>query len=87
MGPILGSLLATGLYRLLKVLEYQTVNPGQDDAGDVPNDMERIAGKSSNRPQTGDSVPSSDLHKFGSTASGDKAGTSYARGPSVEAGH
>ncbi len=33
IGPLLGSLLATGFYKLVKLLEYETVNPGQDDAG------------------------------------------------------
>ncbi|KAE8352302.1 aquaporin-like protein [Aspergillus coremiiformis] len=30
VGPLLGSLLACGFFRLLSMLEYQTVNPGQD---------------------------------------------------------
>ena len=30
MGPILGSLLAVLFYRLIKTLEYETANPGQD---------------------------------------------------------
>lgn len=30
VGPFLGSLLAAGLYRLLKILVYETANPGQD---------------------------------------------------------
>jgi len=30
LGPVLGSLLAVGFYRLLKVLEYSTANPAQD---------------------------------------------------------
>lgn len=33
IGPILGSLMATGFYILIKALEYETVNPGQDDDG------------------------------------------------------
>ena len=35
-GPLLGSLLATGFYVLIKALEYETVNPGQDEPGDAP---------------------------------------------------
>ena len=35
-GPLLGSLLATGFYVLIKALEYETVNPGQDESGDAP---------------------------------------------------
>ena len=30
VGPILGSLLASGFYKFIKALEYETVNPGQD---------------------------------------------------------
>ena len=30
MGPILGALLAAGFYKFIKVLEYETANPGQD---------------------------------------------------------
>ncbi|KAF2209466.1 hypothetical protein CERZMDRAFT_27091, partial [Cercospora zeae-maydis SCOH1-5] len=30
LGPALGSLLAVGFYRFVKVLEYETANPGQD---------------------------------------------------------
>ncbi|KAI9740082.1 MAG: hypothetical protein M1818_004833 [Claussenomyces sp. TS43310] len=30
VGPILGSLLASGFYKFIKMLEYETVNPGQD---------------------------------------------------------
>ena len=30
LGPFLGSLLAVGFYRFIKVLEYETANPGQD---------------------------------------------------------
>jgi aquaporin related protein len=29
-GPIMGTLLAFGVYRIVKIVEYQTVNPGQD---------------------------------------------------------
>ncbi|KAK5109577.1 hypothetical protein LTR62_006928 [Meristemomyces frigidus] len=30
LGPTLGSLLSVGFYRFIKVLEYETANPGQD---------------------------------------------------------
>ncbi|KAF5002866.1 hypothetical protein FGRMN_27 [Fusarium graminum] len=36
LGPFMGSFLAFGCYKILKVLEYQTANPGQDD-----DDLER----------------------------------------------
>lgn len=32
VGPILGSLLASGFYKFIKMLEYETANPGQDRA-------------------------------------------------------
>lgn len=31
VGPVLGAVLAVGVYRLVKVLEYETANPGQDN--------------------------------------------------------
>lgn len=30
LGPLMGSLLATGFYKLFKVMSYETINPGQD---------------------------------------------------------
>lgn len=33
LGPVLGSLLATAFYKIIKFLEYETVNPGQDGNG------------------------------------------------------
>jgi methyl coenzyme M reductase beta subunit len=33
VGPLLGSLLAAVFYRLVKILEYETANPGQDFNG------------------------------------------------------
>jgi aquaporin related protein len=30
LGPILGSVLASGFYKFIKMLEYETANPGQD---------------------------------------------------------
>ncbi|KAI0130551.1 aquaporin [Xylariales sp. AK1849] len=35
VGPILGSLVATGFYLLVKALEYETVNPEQDTDGET----------------------------------------------------
>lgn len=29
-GPLMGTLLAFGVYKIIKMVEYQTVNPGQD---------------------------------------------------------
>jgi hypothetical protein len=36
VGPFLGSVLAVGFYQLMKILEYEMANPGQD--GDAEND-------------------------------------------------
>lgn len=33
VGPILGAIIAAGLYHLLKAMGYETANPGQDDDG------------------------------------------------------
>ena len=30
LGPLLGSLLASGFYKFMKMIEYETANPGQD---------------------------------------------------------
>ncbi|KAL8853392.1 MAG: hypothetical protein Q9221_001709 [Calogaya cf. arnoldii] len=30
LGPVFGALLASGLYKFIKILEYETANPGQD---------------------------------------------------------
>jgi aquaporin related protein len=30
LGPVLGSVIAAGFYKLIKILEYETANPGQD---------------------------------------------------------
>ena len=35
LGPILGALLASAFYMLIKALEYETVNPGQDGPDEV----------------------------------------------------
>ncbi|TWU70573.1 hypothetical protein ED733_001327, partial [Metarhizium rileyi] len=41
VGPLMGSLLAYAVYAILKWLEYQSANPGQDD-GDVEKAMPAI---------------------------------------------
>jgi len=33
LGPLLGSLLAVGLYKIVKILNYESVNPDQDSGG------------------------------------------------------
>ena len=51
LGPILGSTLAAGFYMLMKILEYETVNPAQD--ADRKNDTKLFAPNSqtSEKPQ------------------------------------
>jgi aquaporin related protein len=50
-GPIMGTLLAFGMYRIVKSVEYETVNPGQDfddheaalfDPPDNPDSKEQV---------------------------------------------
>lgn len=48
IGPILGSLLATGFYVLLKVLHWEEVNPGQD--WDGINHLEEQRSRDANEP-------------------------------------
>ena len=91
LGPILGSLLATGFYRLLKVLEYETVNPGQDGAGKAPiEDYQSVVSKAG-LPRT-TSSGYDEKRKFPSvsevsTVGVDGTTVSYARGPNMEAAH
>ena len=42
IGPILGGLLAAAFYKFVKILEYETANPGQDevDPRRVPDDAD-----------------------------------------------
>ncbi|KAJ8107022.1 hypothetical protein ONZ43_g6865 [Nemania bipapillata] len=88
IGPILGALVASGFYKFIKVLEYETVNPGQDDDGildSIPTFPEASVFKdreASTHPQKvipGGQGPSISR---GSTNVG-----SYGGGPNMEAGH
>ena len=94
LGPILGSLLASGFYMFIKALEYETVNPEQDATGEVGHVFDPETGK--------EKRVGSDLHTSrhgqvsaantgtpimnGNTdrVSDDTLG--YQRGPDVEAG-
>ncbi|KAM0281450.1 hypothetical protein ACHAQH_003479 [Verticillium albo-atrum] len=40
LGPVMGSLLASGFYLLLKAMQYQECNPGQDSCGADPERQE-----------------------------------------------
>jgi hypothetical protein len=58
VGPALGSLLAVVFYRVIKMLEYETANPGQDfnahEADAFSFDEENAATASDVMPPTGD---------------------------------
>lgn len=41
VGPGLGSLVAVGFYKLVKGLEYETVNPGQDAARETEKEEQQ----------------------------------------------
>lgn len=41
-GPAAGSVLAAGLYKFLKILDYERANPGQDASGKTQDDEGRI---------------------------------------------
>ena len=41
VGPLLGAAIAAGFYKFIKMLEYETANPGQDDDGIVRGPIER----------------------------------------------
>ncbi|KAI1125120.1 aquaporin-like protein [Nemania abortiva] len=90
IGPILGALLASGFYKFIKALEYETVNPGQDDDGIVynvrsfPQISPSKSAEANSNYHKGD-APGAALGNHmsrGSTTVG-----SYGGGPSMEAGH
>ncbi|KAI1197147.1 aquaporin-like protein [Nemania serpens] len=92
IGPILGALLASGFYKFIKALEYETVNPGQDD--DMSSDSARSFPEASMAKGREDASPHSHRGTPPGVASGSQKapisrdGTtvgSYARGPSMEA--
>ncbi|KAJ2985756.1 hypothetical protein NUW58_g5364 [Xylaria curta] len=92
IGPILGALVASGFYKFIKVLEYETVNPGQDDDGALDAAQSIPDGPASKDPE--EAAP--DSHRgtapgtSGSHAVPDSRGStnvgSYGSGPSLEAG-
>ncbi|KAI2631903.1 aquaporin-like protein [Hypoxylon sp. NC1633] len=78
LGPVLGSLLASGFYVFIKALEYETVNPEQDDSSERRAEPKSAAQEAENR------RPSSGVV----SAPSGRASTSYyyGSGPSLEAG-
>ncbi|KAI3321715.1 aquaporin-like protein [Xylariaceae sp. AK1471] len=93
LGPILGALLASGFYKLIKILEYETANPGQDHDG-IMDTSAPFAGAETLK-SDGDGSP----HSHRDTAPGATAGShgglisrgstavgAYGGGPSMEIG-
>ncbi|KAG7007658.1 hypothetical protein G7Y79_00008g022960 [Physcia stellaris] len=60
VGPILGALLATGFYKFIKILEYETANPGQDS-----DDLESL--RQGSAENTGSEAKAPSAHDFGAT--------------------
>ena len=60
VGPILGALVATGFYKFIKILEYETTNPGQDS-----DDLEAL--RQGSAENTGSEAKTPSAHDFGAT--------------------
>lgn len=58
VGPILGALLATSFYKFIKILEYETANPGQDS-----DDLETL--RQGSAENSGSEAKTSSAHDFG----------------------
>ena len=94
IGPILGSLLASGFYMFIKALEYETVNPEADDSGEVGHAFNPETGeeeKVNNRaPSNLHRSPNGQVSASNVTpltnGGGNEAARVYDRGPDVEAG-
>ncbi len=88
IGPIIGGLLAAGFYKFIKVLEYETVNPGQDDSGETVSSSKYDQNQNNLGPFSPMPLPGVNLggpHHH--AAGGDtRTGESYKNGPTVEAG-
>ncbi|KAI8960521.1 aquaporin-like protein [Daldinia sp. FL1419] len=77
VGPILGSLVASGFYIFIKALEYETVNPQQDEPNDTQNEHKSDSQHLENRVRSWDD----------GIAGASRVSTPYRSGPSLEAGH
>lgn len=74
LGPLLGTLVAVTFYKLVKGLEYETVNPNQDgdaDNDDFKNDEENHPRANPSRYDGANGVPES--HPMAPTATGNEA--------------
>ncbi|KAI0457138.1 aquaporin-like protein [Xylaria acuta] len=93
VGPILGALVASGFYKFIKLLEYETVNPGQDDDGVSNNprtfpdeSVFKIHEEAAPHSHKG-AVPGTSGSQGAPTSRGSTNVGSYGEGPSMEAGH
>ena len=91
--PIAGTLLAVVFYRLVKFLEYETANPGQDDDHEVVPDENTTSELPARTSQTvGPSdrdfvvVKPAAPENNGDASHFSDAGVSYRTGPQVESG-
>lgn len=83
VGPGLGAMLAVAFYKLIKVLEYETVNPPADEAekeakkfvdDDVPAEVAQKAGRQPSYQGAGPAASQGTLHGYSSsTATGNTA--------------
>ena len=68
MGPILGSIVAAGFYKFIKILEYETANPDQDAAERAHNEKVKNRADYSNQQQQSPIRPSHSSHTYGDFA-------------------
>ena len=84
IGPILGSLLASAFYMFIKALEYETVNPDADNAGQVGVKFDPTTGNEKTVDPDAPIAHKSSPTRAGRSLSGER--TAYDEGPNVEAG-
>lgn len=94
VGPIFGSLLASGFYMFIKALEYETVNPEQDATGeegrmfDPETGEEKRIGSNVRASRNGqvNTANTAPPVRNGNTAHVGNDNGSYHNGPDMEAG-
>ncbi len=91
IGPILGSLVASGFYVLIKALEYETVNPEQDHSSPSekhPQDRDAFHNEDESQLKTSHPAvgagPNTATKHNGAMHNGEHA--AYTGGPELEAG-
>ncbi|RMZ03802.1 hypothetical protein D0860_06657 [Hortaea werneckii] len=72
VGPILGSIVAAGFYKFIKILEYETANPNQDAAERTTTEKKQVATGEYQAPHSGmsplSSATSRTSHTYGDFA-------------------